>query len=360
MPQNETVTSRTKEPLSKTTMTLPTANDSTRQEDAHEQPISLSAMEHVNPLQNHVNVTVSSKEGVVSMSPIPNPRRTTSTRIFSNTRFDRSGSAIQDMLMAHAYAFQKGAAYGGACGPSDHLSQSQLLIDALGLTAVLPFACPSKSTDILVDRTKYYTSEDIRIWTPEWVQYIQQQQQKNQQQQVLRVDNHSSLAVPADHPFTIVAHIRRGDINPCCWEGRYLPNSHYLTLIERYLPLYGQEEERKNHLNVIIFSESQSFESFDDFRNKGYQVVLDGEPSEAWKTMMMADVLILSKSSFSLVPAVLSTQEGRKIVYTKFNHLPLQGWDNVENALNLKSKKETHKMLKKKCPGSGIICGTNK
>jgi hypothetical protein len=339
-------------------MTVPMADDSTSQEDVHDKSIiSAGVMDHVNPLHNHANVTatVSSKEGMVSMSPIlPNPQRTTSTRIFSNTRFDRSGSAIQDMLMAHAYAFREGATYGGACGPSDHLSQSQHLIDdALGLTLVLPFACPSESTDILVDRTKYYTSEDIRIWTPEWIHYIQQQPQ------VLRVNNHSSVAVPADHPLTIVAHIRRGDLNPCCWEGRYLPNSHYLTLIERYLQLHGQEEEKTNHINVIIFSESQSFESFDDFRNKGYQVVLDGEPADAWKTMMRADVLILSKSSFSLVPAVLSAKEGRKVVYTKFNHLPLKGWDIVENALNLKSKKETRKMLKQQCPGSGIICGAN-
>jgi hypothetical protein len=75
-------------------------------------------------------------------------------------------------------------------------------------------------------------------------------------------------------PFTIAVHIRRGDVDLCCLPFRYLPNSHYLRLIEKYAATHADAR-------VVIFSESKSFEPLDVFSNKGYELMFDGDVGEA-------------------------------------------------------------------------------
>jgi hypothetical protein len=102
---------------------------------------------------------------------------------------------------------------------------------------------------------------------------------------------------------------------------QYLPNQHYLNLIDRY----------NNSSHVVVYSESKNvYESFDAFRDQGYQVILDGDMSQVWKGLMASDVIILSRSSFSLVPAILSKGA---VVYTPFWHQPLPRWTVVDNKL---------------------------
>lgn len=121
----------------------------------------------------------------------------------------------------------------------------------------------------------------------------------------------------------IVVHIHRGDVTPCfrlefgyiC----YLPNSYYMALIETY---------RQEDSEVTIFSESQSFENWTDLEVKGYKLVLDGDMSNVWKEAIDSNVFIMSRSSFSYVPAVLARGI---VVYTEFWHQPLQTWDIVNN-----------------------------
>jgi hypothetical protein len=65
--------------------------------------------------------------------------------IYSKLRDDRSGAAIQDMLFAHAYAYNNHRIYGGACpmdGPVQHDNAHRRLIQALGLQHILIFDCP--------------------------------------------------------------------------------------------------------------------------------------------------------------------------------------------------------------------------
>lgn len=276
----------------------------------------------------------------INVSPlepnIPGPPRTSSSSsllrvvdkkkevvYYSNTRPDRAGGAIQDMLMCHAYAFARNATYGGACGEvTPYRKEQEYLLSTIGLTTILPFACPTQESltfniSIIVDWTEYVlTKEDTAIWTPEWLQNIRQHIR------YYYPPASSSQNPNYNPPFTIAVHIRRGDVDPCCWPRRYLPNSHYLHLIEKYAAAYTDSR-------VVIFSESKSFEPLDVFSNKGYELILDGDVGEAWKTIMVADVVIISKSSFSYVPAALSLQDNNKtrVVYTNFWHKPLPGWE---------------------------------
>ena len=259
---------------------------------------------------------------------------------FSQARTDRSGAVLQDMLLAHAYAFQQNQTYGGACATDaakqrdEETTQQQQqqdhwrMIEALGLRHVLKFACPttdpqlasSSSSSIIIDR-HLYTRFGTRIWTPEWLQHIRSQQQP--QQEV--VDQYDTSTTNIRGKRSVVAHIRRGDVDLCDPQtsDRYLTNQHYLNLLAMYA------DNTKDA--VTIFSEQKSTESWEDFRQHQsyYNLQLDQPPVEAWKAMMQADVLILSKSSFSIVPALFNRHG--VVVYTPFWVQPLPHWRVVDD-----------------------------
>jgi hypothetical protein len=98
-----------------------------------------------------------------------------------------------------------------------------------------------------------------------------------------------------------------------------LPNQYYLDLIYKYAPPGA---------NVTIYTERQSYEPLDDFGF--YNLYLDGSIQDVWRRFLTSDVLILSKSTFSLVPAILSRRDKTKVIYTPFWHRPLPGWEVVD------------------------------
>ena len=374
--------------------------------------------------------------------------------IYSNIRYDRSGAAIQDMLMCHAYVYHLNKqtkqnnngggsiVYGGACGQSEYIDDYNHLINGIGLSNMLPFACPNRRnsnipTEIIVDRSTYQTPEDIRIFTLDYIQHVQQnyilpyfqkqqkleeQQQEEQLQQksdtLSSKDNNSNDNSSGYYDYIIAVHVRRGDITPCCWETRYLPNSHYIQLIQRSIDRIamaisdddGSKDDRtttttgNTRIRVVIFSESSNntqnntaVESFDEFRTMmnftfpkvrvDVDIVLDGDPVYVWKTMILrADICIVSKSSFSLVPAIFnipttqraiaiskaisnakatssttttttsdSSTRGHVLYTPPYIHRPLQYWDIVEDSqLKQQSKKIVHQLKKQYC--SGVKC----
>jgi len=240
------------------------------------------------------------------------------TTIYSAYRFDRSGAAVHDMLMAHAYAFSINKTYGGAC-PVKYLARKDtvFLLNKLSLSNILRIACPKgeKNSGLVVPDV-VYRKFDNSTFTESWREMVHDQMPRSK-----RLGNFTK----------IVVHIRRGDVDPCRHEGRYLPNYHYLKLIEAFLP-----PDSKVQFNVTIYSESQSVSSFEVFHKLNYTVKLDTELPEVWGDMMSADVLILSKSSFSFVPALLNPNT---VVYTQFWHNPIETWkivskDLIQNSTN--------------------------
>jgi hypothetical protein len=341
------------------------------------------------------------------------PRRESPPVFYSYMRPDRAGALIQDMLLAHAFAFERNMTYGGACPPSTsenderrrstNLTASQVssLLFHLGLDDVLPIACPPPVNDDrdmrgtnnvipphhnqprsgpLVNR-KYYGRHHLRFCTNEWQQYMRAKVQR-------RIDEANRLAHAANrqpqqqpvHRKTVL-HIRRGDVTPCdrTTSERYLPNAYYLELLERYVvPM--------DHHRVTIYSERSSIEPWDDFRNctlrLGSGVGGDDHAQGAginasstssmrdlasiWLDMMTADVLIMSKSSFSLVPALLgggpsspmptpSALEAPSVrpphvVYTDFWFDPLPHWTRVPQSLLRQAAVDAERVKKQYCP----------
>jgi hypothetical protein len=267
---------------------------------------------------------------------------------YSNARRDRSGSAISNMLAAHAYAFHHNMTYGGACLrlPKDathstiqkfekHIKQHQALIDAIGLNGLIGFLhCSTNQTAALIS-SKRYMEADAFWYTPEWLEYMHQHIDYPLLSKKKK-DNSNSTRLE------VAVHVRRGDIQPCNrWSHRYLPNSYYQRILDEYLV----DEDKAQ---VTIFSEKNSFEPLAEFSAKNYTLKLDTDLTSVWMDIMIADVVLLSCSAFSYVPALLNPKA--RVIYTEFHMQPLEGWEVIRrNSTFMKATKEEVEQMKHNC-----------
>jgi hypothetical protein len=245
--------------------------------------------------------------------------------IYSVAKTDRSGAAVADMLLAHAYSFANNLIYAGACadGHLPYRQSTEQLIEAVDLQGVLKYACPGDDDDdegaTILDR-KTYAAMNTRIFTKEYLKYL-----------------HSRIDYPTSKNQSVVVHVRRGDVTPCgYWANRYLPNSHYMKILKAYVP---------KDLSVSIFSETNAFESFDDFVN--CSIYLDTDLSKAWRAMITADFIVLSKSSFSFVPAILNPNA--TVIYTPFMQKKLPQWKAVNDDIMSDTRERVTRMIEQRC-----------
>jgi hypothetical protein len=132
-----------------------------------------------------------------------------------------------------------------------------------------------------------------------------------------------SACTISSSPYTgkrVVMHIRRGDIKSCRDPHRYTSNIFYVQLLEELRQLLGFA------LHFTIHSQAQSEESFDCFLAHGAVLKLDTSIEEAWHDMIAADILVMSKSSFSYVPGVYNQNI---VLYQPFWHGCLPWWINL-------------------------------
>lgn len=272
-------------------------------------------------------------DNAASVGGPPKSNTILKSRIFSRVpphSKGKSGIVIQDQLMCHAYAWHRGAEYGGACGSGEYDDHRELLA-SIGLEAELPFGCPSDvprdpNTRNSMVPTEKYNKDDTRIWIPEYLEFLR-----------------SKVKFPPKETdqFVIAVHVKRGIVTPCSTRrdgySRYLPNSHYLRLIDKYM---------KPNAKVHIFSQVQSHEKFDDFESRGYELHLDHPTSEVWRTIAIADVVIMSRSSFSLVPSLVTNGT---VVYTPFWHKPLDSWHILRDQVILDALDQDLAAMNKTC-----------
>lgn len=261
------------------------------------------------------------------------PVNISSVEFLYSTAIPTVGSkAIEDMLVANALAFNEKKTFGGACGVigADVKAQNEALIKSLGLESELFYACPlandTKAITLTSAQYEYMSWRDTELMSPEWIKLLQKK-----------------IAYPKSSgkkkSLSIVAHIQRGSITPCIGEYvRYLPNLHFQLLIKRYY--------KPGKSNVTIISQSPSFESFQNFTASGYQVRLNRSIEEDWLEMLSADVLIMSRSSYSFVPAIFNRNV---VVYTHYWHEPLPQWNVVPADITSRSSEVVAKLRAKQC-----------
>ncbi|OEU18009.1 hypothetical protein FRACYDRAFT_238440 [Fragilariopsis cylindrus CCMP1102] len=226
--------------------------------------------------------------------------------------------------------------YGGACGgsggPNTKLlfSQHRKLIHAIGLDEV--FKITNRYPQGIVKQ------KDIRIIIRKIESKDYEQQDKDQQDQG-EVDENYDTTTNNNNKYKVVVHIRRGDVTPCMTGpptrsdkikiSRYTPNLLFLNVLQQIIDnkTYGMNLQPNE---VTIFSTSstiQQYENFTIFEKLGYNIEINGPIENVWKRISSPEtkIVILSKSSFSYVPALLAsgdnattTTTNTKIIYTPF------------------------------------------
>ena len=236
--------------------------------------------------------------------------------VYSRCRTDRSGSVIQDMLLAHAYAYAHGLEYKGACVEKElkWLEKHRALVKVLGLEDVLRFdACSVPNAQRL--SPDLYEGDFETYWTADWRDHIRSLRSNRE-------------AAAGDR---VAVHVRRGDIRPCSKFGnRYLTNHHYLSIL-------GEST------NVTVFTERDPYESVADFRRRRYSVVVEGDEVAVWRAFLASNMLVTSVSSFSYVPAVLKTVG--TVVYTPYaGHPAMDDWIVVDDEATSRNRDEVSAM----------------
>lgn len=289
--------------------------------------------------------------------------------VHSLARMDSTGSFLHDMLMAHSYAFRNNLNYGGVCPDKERedaglYNQSLLIhqnvIDDLELSEIFRVDCPAEqSNETMIQHSEYWTptkeqSEDL--WTPVWLQHIYskvrhrsrpeayltsvKEQAEDWWTPVWLQNVYSAIRhrwIPVTEPTHVVVHIQRGDVTPCDNADQYLPNSYYLEL----LGLLGVQHE-----HVAIYSESSSFESWEVFQSSDYSLMLDVPIQAIWEDILDADVVITSKSSFSIVPAMLNPQAA--VYYTDHLIQPPAHWIETDETITKSANREVRR-LRERC-----------
>lgn len=97
---------------------------------------------------------------------------------------------------------------------------------------------------------------------------------------------------------------------------------------------------------VIIYSSVKSFESLNEFRNRGYEVNTDSSLKEMWQEFVSADVFIMSRSDFSMVPAMVAKGV---VIYTPFWHHSVRRWKRASTSIMNQTDEETQRLRERKC-----------
>lgn len=259
------------------------------------------------------NTTIQDHDGDESE---PRPRRV----IYSRLRKDQAGWVIYDMLKAHSYAFAGNMTYGGACGESIHKQDIYNVLLSIGWNEILPLDCPKNDTLERVYPGSFFERDHgNRMASRKWRDFMIKHTDYSYFDHPRRGKNNDHGGNQddfAETPISLVVHIRRRDVTPCCYPHWYLPNSYFASMIEKY---YTDQVQRNNSslsrpIQIQIFSQSESHESWEDLNQRmkvlpnhlNYTLHLDGPVGEVWRAIVSSDVFLGSISEFSRVPAMFA------------------------------------------------------
>lgn len=120
--------------------------------------------------------------------------------------------------------------------------------------------------------------------------------------------------------FCIAIHIRRPNIHDNRLDGADTPNNFFLALIEKMRISYIE----KNPV-FYIFSQGND-RDFYEFINDDTIICLNDSIENTFSALVFADVLVLSRSSFSYTAGLISESI---IYYLPFWHAPMPHWINA-------------------------------
>ena len=123
--------------------------------------------------------------------------------------------------------------------------------------------------------------------------------------------------------INIAIHIRRGDVSQKNYPSRFTSNATYIDIIKKLIV------KLNNNYKIHIFSEGNE-NDFEDFKEMDILYHLNDDIRNTFHGLVMADYLIIAKSSFSYSAAIFNKN---KIVCNLINnwwHKPLEQWITVK------------------------------
>jgi hypothetical protein len=119
--------------------------------------------------------------------------------------------------------------------------------------------------------------------------------------------------------LSIALHIRRGDVTLQAHPLRYTSNSKIRAAIGGVIRTI---ERSGNGCHLSIYSEGVEHD-FCGILDCPFELHLNGDPLDALQNMISSDILVMSKSSFSYVAALMHPGP---VIYEPFWHRPMSHW----------------------------------
>ena len=129
------------------------------------------------------------------------------------------------------------------------------------------------------------------------------------------------VRTPSD--LSIAVHIRRGDVTLEDHPLRYTSNSKIRTAIAGVIKTIKRSGKA---CQLSIYSEGVE-QDFCGILDCPFELHLNGDPLDALQNMISSDILVMSKSSFSYVAALM--HQG-SVIYEPFWHRPMGHWHTIE------------------------------
>lgn len=120
-------------------------------------------------------------------------------------------------------------------------------------------------------------------------------------------------------PLKIAVHVRRGDVSAKANRSRYTGNSVIVTSVKQVI---GALNLWNLPFEICVHSQGDP-NGFQAFRDLGCALSLDADAQWTMRQLIEADILVMSKSSFSFTSALVNA--GVKI-YEPWVHDPLPEW----------------------------------
>lgn len=123
-----------------------------------------------------------------------------------------------------------------------------------------------------------------------------------------------------DEHFHIVVHVRRPNSHDCRLNGADTPDTTFLSIINKLRNIYAS-------INPLFHLQSQgNLASFSAFLAPDVILHLNESIEDSFNSMVLADALVTSRSSFSYTAGILSDS---LVYYIPFWHPPLPGWISI-------------------------------
>lgn len=123
--------------------------------------------------------------------------------------------------------------------------------------------------------------------------------------------------------FTIAIHIRRGDVD-INFKDRYIEDKYYINLIVQFTKIL---KEAKKKFKIHIYSQKELKTEL--YENLNCTFFINTDFSESWLDMINADIFVMSKSTFSMVPAIYNSN---MVIYHPFFFNPLKSWISAKDS----------------------------